>query len=265
MPAISLSTSTITIYSIGKTTTLVELIRQAVHVQGQKVLVAAPSNVAVDNLLSRLVQAESKPPPSNKPIAATRPARHPHQQQPAARRSSPIKVVRLGHPARLQPEILPYSLEALVHAAEGTEIVHQVRQEYQSFVQVLSNPSSKGSDKRVAYREIGALRREIRQREERVVRELIQQAQVVLATCVGAASHVWSKLGSGNQEEKESATNGVFDLVVIDEGMCVCVVLLQGLQCVAVVLWNVRVVGTYSSGCVCVILLSPRVSLPLLL
>ena len=264
MPAISLSLYLYCYYSIGKTTTLVELIRQAVHVQGQKVLVAAPSNVAVDNLLSRLVQVEQQPPTLKTVSSKPR-----HQQQPAARRSSPIKVVRLGHPARLQPEILPYSLEALVHAAEGTEIVHQVRQEYQSFVQVLSNPSSKGSDKRVAYREIGALRREIRQREERVVRELIQQAQVVLATCVGAASHVLSKLGSGNQEEKESATNGVFDLVVIDEGMCVCVssccwVLnlrpFCGVECARC--------GGYTQGlfaCHFVVVFSPRVPLSLVL
>ena len=38
----------------GKTTTLVEIIQQAVK-DGQKVLVMAPSNTAVDNVLKRLV------------------------------------------------------------------------------------------------------------------------------------------------------------------------------------------------------------------
>ena len=37
----------------GKTTTLVELVRQSVKA-GQKVLVTAPSNIAVDNMLERL-------------------------------------------------------------------------------------------------------------------------------------------------------------------------------------------------------------------
>ena len=39
----------------GKTTTVVEKIRQAVKA-GDKVQVCAPSNVAVDNLLERLVR-----------------------------------------------------------------------------------------------------------------------------------------------------------------------------------------------------------------
>jgi superfamily I DNA and/or RNA helicase len=39
----------------GKTTTVVEIICQAVAA-GEKVLVCAPSNIAVDNLLERLVR-----------------------------------------------------------------------------------------------------------------------------------------------------------------------------------------------------------------
>jgi superfamily I DNA and/or RNA helicase len=39
----------------GKTTTVVEIICQAVAA-GEKILVCAPSNIAVDNLLERLVR-----------------------------------------------------------------------------------------------------------------------------------------------------------------------------------------------------------------
>jgi superfamily I DNA and/or RNA helicase len=42
----------------GKTTTVVEIICQAVAA-GEKVLVCAPSNIAVDNLLERLVRYNS--------------------------------------------------------------------------------------------------------------------------------------------------------------------------------------------------------------
>ena len=38
----------------GKTTTVVELILQAVKLQNAKILACAPSNIAVDNIIERL-------------------------------------------------------------------------------------------------------------------------------------------------------------------------------------------------------------------
>jgi len=161
----------------GKTTTVVELIQQAVQRHGYRVLVTAPSNVAVDNILSRLVAVEKRKRP---------------------------KVVRLGHPARLHASILPYSLEALVKASDGTEIVADVRKELEQFLK-LSSKSKYNSDRATARREIKVLRQEIRSREERVVADLVGNAQVVLATCVGASSSILLK------------NSDPFDLVVIDE------------------------------------------------
>jgi ATP-dependent RNA/DNA helicase IGHMBP2 len=172
----------------GKTTTVVSLIQQAVHVGKMKVLVVAPSNVAVDNVLARLVVP-----------TATATATGNKQQQQSLR----IRAIRLGHPARLQASILPYSLEALVQSADGTEIVSEVRKELQGYLRVLANPGSRGSVKRVAYQEMKSLRKEIRTREEKVVSELFASAQVVLATCVGADNRL--------------LRNQIFDLVVIDE------------------------------------------------
>ena len=179
---------------LGKTTTIAELIHQAVHRNGMKVLVAAPSNVAVDNILERLVLSPSSPQQKSK---ANRKA--------SSKSSRNLRAVRLGHPARIKSSILQYSLEALVQNADGTEIVADVRDELQSFLRILSNPKSRPSDKRIAYREIKSLRKEVRTREEKVVRELVSSAQVVLATTVGAANRVLEKVENG------------FDLVVIDE------------------------------------------------
>ena len=56
----------------GKTTTVVEFIAQTCELQKSKVLACAPSNIAVDNIIERLHEADPK-----------------------------LKIVRIGHPARL--------------------------------------------------------------------------------------------------------------------------------------------------------------------
>jgi predicted DNA helicase len=81
----------------GKTTTLVELVRQAVR-QGQRVLACAPSNLAVDNLLSRL----------------------------AAHR---VPALRLGHPARVLPELQALTLDLLVAAHPDVRLAQRLVRE----------------------------------------------------------------------------------------------------------------------------------------
>jgi len=122
-----------------------------------------------------------------------------------------IKAVRLGHPARIQREIQKYSLESLVQASEGTEIVRDCRCELNGHLKTLSNPKARPSEKRMAYREMKTLRKEIRNREEKVVGEILRDANVVMATNVGAASSVFKRMIDGKGEAI------AFDLVIIDE------------------------------------------------
>ena len=190
---------------------MVELIRRAVYDKGWKVLVTAPSNVAVDNVLEKLVANNSDVKSSRRSrkvksdsssgdsIAVNAPT-------PPPRR---LRAVRLGHPARIKASIQPYSLESLVHGADGTEVVNDVRKELESFVKVLSDEKSRYADRRVARREVKVLRSELRQREEAVVDDLISNADVVLATNVGASSSALNKY--------INKRGGGFDLVVIDE------------------------------------------------
>lgn len=189
----------------GKTTTVAELIQQAVYHHSMKVLVAAPSNVAVDNVLERLAASSSK--------ASTSKRKGKQHQSKHNIPSKPLRMVRLGHPARIKNSILPYSLEALVQSHEGTEIVQDVRNELQSFLRILTNPTSRGNDTRLAYREVKSLRKEVRTREEKVVKELINRSQVVLATTVGAASRLLNTVTDGGVGDG----TGGFDLVIIDE------------------------------------------------
>jgi superfamily I DNA and/or RNA helicase len=109
-----------------------------------------------------------------------------------------LRTIRLGHPARIKASILKYSLEAQVQNADGTEIVADIRKELQSYLRTLSNPRSKPNDKRIAYREMKTLRKEIRTREEKVVQELLSTAQIVLATTVGAGNRLLEKVEGGD-------------------------------------------------------------------
>ena len=75
----------------GKTSTVIELIRQAVA-RNEKVLVCAPSNVAVDNILHRLAAC-----------AAAKSGGGGNKKSSSS--SGAIRMVRLGHPARVSPEV----------------------------------------------------------------------------------------------------------------------------------------------------------------
>jgi len=201
----------------GKTTTVVELIHQAVQ-NGLSVLTCAPSNIAVDNIVERLA----------------RPVRDPKTGKLLAK----AKIVRVGHPARVTKEVLQHCLEAHVERAEGTDIIADIKKDISGHIESLRHNKRKssatkellsthkgdskdvdGSDRRAgnghsklsrndrnAIRfEIRTLRKEIRKREETVVRDIINQADVVLGTTVGVAGRVLSK------------RKIPFDLIIIDE------------------------------------------------
>ncbi|CAN0475040.1 unnamed protein product, partial [Laminaria digitata] len=119
-------------------------------------------------------------------------------------------------------QVLEHSLEALVSRHEGTTIVKDVRADIDALLRRLyGNPRTtsttavggsngrsrirkvRGADRNGARQEVKALRKEARARESKVVREVLRSRDVVLATCVGAATY------SLKDEE--------FDLIVIDE------------------------------------------------
>ncbi|KAL0339631.1 UNVERIFIED_CONTAM: DNA-binding protein SMUBP-2 [Sesamum radiatum] len=81
----------------GKTTTVVEIILQEVK-RGTKILACAASNIAVDNIVERLV---------------------PHR----------VKLVRVGHPARLLPQVLESALDAQVLHGDNSALANDIRKE----------------------------------------------------------------------------------------------------------------------------------------
>ncbi|XP_012613016.2 DNA-binding protein SMUBP-2 isoform X1 [Microcebus murinus] len=139
----------------GKTTTVVEIILQAVK-QGLKVLCCAPSNVAVDNLVERLARCKQR-------------------------------ILRLGHPSRILESIQQHSLDAILARSDNAQIVADIRKDID---QVFAK-NKKTQDKREKSNfrnEIKLLRKELKVREEAATLESLTSARVVLATNTGASS-----------------------------------------------------------------------------
>jgi ATP-dependent RNA/DNA helicase IGHMBP2 len=137
----------------GKTTTLAELIAQAVR-GGAKVLACAASNTGVDNLLEKLVPLE----PS---------------------------VVRVGHPARVFEALRGHTLDELVEADDGTAIVRDMYREAESLMRSATKPTrARNTHQRRNdhYQEAKELRRHARHLERHIVQQVLSGADVVCTT-----------------------------------------------------------------------------------
>ena len=142
----------------GKTTVLVEVLRAAAS-RGERLLATAPSNLAVDNLVERLVAAG-------------------------------LDCVRLGHPARVLPSVLAHTLEARAAGREEARIAAGLVEEAMALRRgAAKRRGKKGpgrfSQSRGKERDARALLAEARALEDRAEAAVIDRAQVVLATLTG--------------------------------------------------------------------------------
>ena len=147
----------------GKTTSLVEIILHLVS-EGKKVLVAAPSNAAVDNLAARVGRTcggEGRRRGNRRSRkAAARAGKGEGREMPRP------KVLRLGHPSRVSAETQVYSLQSRVAEHDGTELVADVRREIAGHLKTLESGRAKWEEKRAARGELKLLRREVRSGKE---------------------------------------------------------------------------------------------------
>eukprot|EP00930_Biecheleria_cincta_P004590 TRINITY_DN105506_c0_g1_i1.p1 TRINITY_DN105506_c0_g1~~TRINITY_DN105506_c0_g1_i1.p1 ORF type:complete len:1124 (-),score=248.83 TRINITY_DN105506_c0_g1_i1:317-3688(-) len=167
----------------GKTTTLVAYILEAVY-RKQRLLVTAPSNVAVDNLLERVVDCGCR------------------------------SVVRLGHPARVQSELHKFTMDNVLYDSDQASLCRDIKKEIDDILKKNRNKKGKdSSESKPARGELTELRKELRQRERRAVAEVLKQKQVIFATCAGAAT-LHREIRRGGVD---AASSLEFDVVVIDE------------------------------------------------
>eukprot|EP01084_Bolivina_argentea_P039703 73368_1 len=138
----------------GKTTVVVEIICRAVSL-GWQVLIAAPSNTAVDNILEKLISVtpdqEGHRRKSKKKTSAT-----------TASKTGAIKVVRLGHPARISKTAQKYSLEALVKKDDDMTVVDDIKDQ---IAEVVNNEKSTKGERN----KIKDMRKEAKSRGRKVV------------------------------------------------------------------------------------------------
>jgi superfamily I DNA and/or RNA helicase len=160
----------------GKTTVLVEAVRRAAA-RGERVLAAAPSNLAVDNLVERLAAAG-------------------------------VDGVRVGHPARLLPSVLEHALETRVARHESARIARDLLdQAFALLREARKRKARRGpgrfSEAREAERGARALFAEARALEDRAEAEVLSRAPVVLATLTSL--------------DGPALAGRAFDLAVVDE------------------------------------------------
>ncbi|MFL5338833.1 MAG: AAA domain-containing protein [Gemmataceae bacterium] len=148
----------------GKTTTLAELVHQAVAAR-QRVLVCAPSNLAVDNLLERLVAAG-------------------------------LNAVRLGHPARVLPAVQEHTLDALVERHPDVRQARKmVREAYALFRKAdrFTRAKPEPGAKRATRGEARALLADARRYEDAAVERILNTSEVVCATLTGLDGNLLGK------------------------------------------------------------------------
>ena len=158
----------------GKTTTVVEFIREAVA-RGDTVLACAPSNHAVDNLLEKLLAVGELP-------------------------------VRLGHPARVMPELRARAIDILAEKHPDARQARKIaRDAFALFRQAdkWTREKPQPGEKAALRREARDLLGEARKLEALAVERVLDESKVVCATLTGLDSQL---LGQRR-----------FDIAVIDE------------------------------------------------
>ena len=141
----------------GKTHTAVRILAAWARNGAGPILAVADSNVAVDNLLEGLLELG-------------------------------VKAIRLGQPVKVRE-----SLRVATMAAQMSE--HHLREDVDTLIELNETamrrlPALKGKEKGLAHRDIKKGWKEVRRIENQMRDDILEHAQVICATCVGAGDRL---------------------------------------------------------------------------
>lgn len=165
----------------GKTTTLIEAIIQLIQ-QGEKVLVSAPSNTAVDNIAQGLI-------------------------------SNSVNILRVGNSSKVNEMIFPHTPEGRLANSKQQKEIKQLKIRAEEFRKMaLKYKRSFGKAEReqrnLLFKEVKNIRTEIKKLQAYNEEKLYTEADVILGTPVGISDASIHKLN--------------FHTLVIDEaGQCI--------------------------------------------
>ena len=137
----------------GKTHTAVQLIKVWARQETGPILACADSNVAVDNLVGGLVDND-------------------------------VRVVRIGRPVKVREELRNSTLDALIEQHPDREEVKMMIDDVMSMRKEVAN--LKGRERGLAHRDISKGWKEIRKLEQRITDDILDRAEVICTTCIGA-------------------------------------------------------------------------------
>lgn len=160
----------------GKTTTLIEGILQLIQ-QGKRVLVAAPSNTAVDNIAKGLL-------------------------------SNQVKLLRVGNTLKVDLAIFPFTPEGKMQDAKEQKEIKKLKIRAEELRRMsYQYKRNFGKDEReqraLLQKEVKSIRKEIRALRDYFDEKLYEQADVVVGTPIGLSDFL--------------PKNALFDTLVLDE------------------------------------------------
>lgn len=161
----------------GKTTTLVQAIKALIKKDNKQLLVVAPSNAAVD-LLSEKLADEG------------------------------LDVIRAGNPARISEKLMSLTLDSKTAADNSMKEVKKMKKQAQAFKDMAhkykrSFGKAERDQRKALFDEAHKVMKEADRTEQYIMEGLLEKAQVITATLVGAHHY--------------SIKNRVYHTVVIDE------------------------------------------------